>query len=193
MKYLICLGMSLALAQAASAQDRDGAYMGFSAGSFSYEEEDDEFGTIIDDTTSAFRIVGGYRFNDNFAVEGGWGRTGDLEESFTEFLPPFGNVTLTLTGDYEVLTVRALGFLPFEKVSLVGGGGYYDAEANVSASVVGLGTAVEVSDEGSEDGLTLVGGLEFNLQRIDIRGELEWFDIDDAEAWDVSIGVLYHF
>ena len=47
---------------------------------------------------SAYRIIGGYRFNDNFALEGGWGKTGDLEESFTEVIPPFGTVTLNLSG-----------------------------------------------------------------------------------------------
>jgi OOP family OmpA-OmpF porin len=192
MKYLICLGLSLGLANAAAAQDRSGAYMGASVGSFSYEEEDEFIGTIIDDSATAYRIMGGYRLNDNFAVEGGWGETGDLEGGFTELIPPFGTITLNIVGNYEILTVRALGFLPFERVSLLGGVGYYDADLDATVSVTGLVGPVDAS--GSDDGATLVGGIEFNLERVDIRAELEWFDVDSgSEAWDASVGVLFHF
>lgn len=189
MKYLICLGMSLVFAQAAIAQDREGGYIGVAAGSFSYEEEE-----FIDDSASLFRVVGGFRFNENFGLEGSWGETGDLGESFSEVVPPFGTVTLDVNGDYEVLTVRALGFIPFDKVSLLGGVGYYDAEASVSATAsLGGSPPVTVSDSGSESGATLVAGFELNLQRIDIRGELEWFDLDDADASDFTVGVIFHF
>ena len=192
MKYLICLGLSLAVVQGAAAQERGGAYIGFSLGSFSYEEEDPDLGvTIVDDSATAYRILGGYRFSENFAVEGGWGKTGDLEETFTEFIPGFGNLTLNMSGDYEVLTVRALGIVPFENISLIGGVGYYDADLNATISVTGLGS---FAAEGSDDGATLVGGIEFNLERIDIRAELEWFDTESSvDASDISVGVLFHF
>lgn len=89
--------------------------------------------------------------------------------------------------------MKALGFIPFEKVSLLGGVGYFDAEANISASATGFGGAGQASDQASEDGAMLVGGLEFNLERVDIRAELEWFDVDDAEASGINVGVLFHF
>lgn len=192
MKYLICLGLSFAVVQGAAAQERGGAYIGFSLGSFSYEEEDPDLGvTIVDDSATAYRILGGYRFSENFAVEGGWGKTGDLEETFTEFIPGFGNLTLNMSGDYEVLTVRAVGIVPFENISLIGGVGYYDADLNATISVTGLGS---FAAEGSDDGATLVGGIEFNLERIDIRAELEWFDTESSvDASDISVGVLFHF
>ena len=189
MKYLICLGMSLAFAQAAAAQERGGAYMGFSVGSFSYSEDED----ILDDSASAYGIMGGYRFNDNFALEGGWQKTGDLEETLSEVIPPFGTVTLNLAADFEVLTVKALGFIPFEKVSLLGGVGYFDADATISATATVLGGAGQASDEGSEDGAMLVAGIELNLERIDIRAELDWFDVDEAEASSINVGVLFNF
>ena len=190
MKYLIWLGLSLGFVHAAAAQDRAGPYMGFSVGSFSYEEEDEDFGSLIDDTTSAYRLMGGYRFNDNFALEGGWGKTGDIEESFSEFVPGFGNVTFDVGAEFDVLTVRALGFIPFERVSLLGGVGYYDSDIEVTVSVAGVGSG---SEGASDDGATLIGGFEFNLERVDIRTELEWFDVDDGESWDVSVGVLFSF
>ena len=132
--YLLCLALSLAFAQAAAAQDRSGGYMGFSVGSFSFAEDED----LLDDSATAYRVMGGYRFNDHFAVEGGWEKTGDVEESFSEVIPPFGTVTLNIGADFEILTVKALGFIPFEKVSLLGGVGYFDADANISASATAL-------------------------------------------------------
>ena len=190
MKYLICLGLSLAFVQAAAAQDRSGPYMGVSVGSFSYEEDVDELGLAIDDSTSTYRLLGGYRFSESFALEGGWGRTGDIKESFSEPFPPFGTITFDVAAEFEVLTVRGLGFIPFEKVSLLGGIGYYDADIDVTVSVPGFGSETEGA---SEDGATLIGGLEFNLERFDIRTELEWFDVDNGDAWDVSVGVLFSF
>jgi hypothetical protein len=190
MKYLICLGLSLGFIQAAAAQDRSGPYMGFSVGSFSYEEDADAFGELIDDSTSTYRLMGGYRFSDNFALEGGWGKTGDIEETFTEDFPPFGTISFDAAAEFEVLTVRALGFLPFERVSLLGGVGYYDADIEITVNVAGLGSG---SEGASDDGATLVGGFELNLERVDIRTELEWFDVDGGESWDVSVGVLFGF
>lgn len=190
MKHLICLGLSLAFVQAANAQDRSGPYMGVSVGSFSYEEDVDELGLGIDDSTNTYRLMGGYRFSESFALEGGWGRTGDIKESFSEPFPPFGILTFDIGAEFEVLTVRGLGFIPFERVSLLGGIGYYDADIDVTVSVPGFGSETEGT---SEDGATLIGGLEFNLERVDIRAELEWFDVDDAEASGINVGVLFHF
>src|SRR5688572_31890784 len=135
MKHLICLGLALVFVQPAAAQDRAGPYMGFSVGSFSFEEEDEELGIAIDDSTNMYRLTGGYRFSERFALEGGWGKTGDIEESFTEVVPPFGTITFDVGAEYEVLTVRALGFIPFERTSLLGGVGYYDADIEVTVTV----------------------------------------------------------
>jgi OOP family OmpA-OmpF porin len=192
MKHFIYLGMSLAFVHAAAAQEENrGAYMGFSVGSFSYEEEDEELGLAIDDTSTGYRLMGGYRFSDNFAVEGGWGKTGDIQDSYTQSIPPFGDFTLDISGEYEVMTVRALGIIPFEKVSLLGGVGFYDADLDLTVGISGFGDA---SATDSDSGATLVGGFEFNLERVDIRTELEWFDVDDgAEAFDLSVGVLFNF
>ena len=95
--------------------------------------------------------------------------------------------------DFEILTVKALGFIPFEKVSLLGGVGYFDADANIWASGTALGISQQASDQSSDVGAMLVGGLEFNLERVDIRAELEWFDVEDAEASGINVGVLFHF
>ncbi len=184
---ILCLGL-----QTANAQSMSGGYVGFALGAMDYEEVDEDLGETLHDTSTAYRFLGGYRFSDNFAVEGGWARTSGLEESIVESIPFFGLLTLDVDAELEVLTVRALGIIPFSKVSLFGGAGYFDAEANVSVSVSGFGNAGE--GEASDSGITLSGGIQFDLKRVSIRGEYEWFDTrDEIDASGVGIGVLFRF
>jgi outer membrane protein with beta-barrel domain len=193
MQHALALILCLGLAQTANAQGMSGGYIGFALGVVDYEEADEDLGETLSDTSSAYRVLGGYRFSDNFAVEGGWSRTSNLEESIVESIPFFGTLTLDVDAELEVLTVRALGFIPFSKVSLFGGAGYYDAEANVSVSVAGFGNA-EGEGEASDSGATLSGGIQFDLKRVSIRGEYEWFDTsDEIDASGVGIGVLFRF
>lgn len=175
---------ALFASSAAVAQDAsEGAYLGVSVGSFDYEETVEAFDVEFSDSTTAYRIFGGYRFNDNFALEAGWGATGDLEEAYSD-----GVDTAIIRGDYEVLTLRGLAIAPFESVSLYGGVGYYDATLDASATVVGIG---QMRFEGDDSGATLVGGLQFDFEKVSIRGEYEWFDTDsNVDAWDISIGLL---
>ena len=189
---LFVAALSLGLTQLSHAQEMSGAYMGFALGSLDYEEVDADLGIALSDTTSAYRLIGGYRFTDNFAVEAGWGATSDIEDSFSEVVPGFGTITVNVKADYEVLTVRALGIVPLTSLSLFGGVGYYDSELNASVSVTGFGAVGEA--EGSDSGATLVGGLQYDLDRVSVRGEYEWFDTDsNVEVWDLSVGVLFRF
>lgn len=178
----VVLGMSSqALAQEGGGE---GAYLGASLGKFDYEETVDAFGVEFSDSATAYRIFGGYRFNENFALEAGWGATGDLEETYTD-----GFDTAVIRGDYEVLTVRALAIAPFDSVSLYGGVGYYDATLDGSVSIIGF---LQESFEGDDSGATLVGGLQFDLDKVSIRAEYEWFDTDSSvDAWDISVGLLF--
>jgi hypothetical protein len=189
MKRLIWLTMAIGFAQAAAAQEENrGPYLGLSLGSFNYEQDNGALGIFVDDSTSAYRIIGGYRVSDHFAVEAGWGETGDLEDN-----TPFSNLTVDIQGEYEVLTVRALGIVPLGKrVSLYGGLGFYDAEFDATITVNNLLGPYVVEDRA--EGATLVGGIEFNVERMHIRTEIEKFDSDEgSDAWDISIGVLFKF
>lgn len=77
-------------------------------------------------------------------------------------------------------------------MSLFGGAGYYDAEANVSVSVSVFGNGGE--GQASDSGVTLAGGIQFDLKRVSIRGEYEWFDSgDEIDASGIGIGVLFRF
>jgi opacity protein-like surface antigen len=175
-------------AVAAHAQGDSGPYIGVAAGSFSYQEADAQLGLFIDDTTTTYRVIGGYQVNESLAIEGAIGKTGDIKESF----PLISSGSLDLTAEYELVTVRALGLVPVGRVDLFGGIGYFDATVNVAASATGFGLLGEAEEDDS--GATLLGGVHFYLDNVTIRGEYEWFDTDgDLEVWDITIGVLFRF
>jgi hypothetical protein len=200
MKHLMSLGLAFAFGQAATAQDRGDTYLGASVGSFSFEE-DEELGLTIDDTTSSYHVIGGYRLSDHFALEGGLVRTEHIKENRTASFVPPGTLN-TVKAEFRLLTVRALGVIPFERTSLLGGVGYHEANIQYRASVQApgqLGHSFE--GETSHNGATVMGGFEVNLKRVDIRTQLEWFDfdgehelgVDDGDAWDFSVGVLFRW
>lgn len=191
MRRLATIAASCLLASTAYAQDDlEGPYFGVSMGYVDYQEVDNDFGTFIDDTTTAYRLIGGYQLNESLAIEAGWGRTSDIKESFQLFPP--GSGSLDIKAEYEVLTVRALGLVPLDQIDLYGGIGYYDATITADAIVTGIGSLGEVEDDNS--GVTLIGGVHFFLDKFTIRGEYEWFDTDsNVETWDISVGILFRF
>ncbi len=191
MHKLTAIVASCLLASAAYAQDDlEGPYFGVALGYFDYQEADDDFGTFIDDTTTAYRLIGGYQLNENLAIEGGFGRTGDIKESFQLFPP--GSGSFDVKAEYEIVTVRALGLVPLDQIDLYGGIGYYDATITTDATVTGVGSLGEIEDDDS--GVTLLGGVHFYLDKFTIRGEYEWFDTDsNVEAWDINVGILFRF
>ncbi len=191
MHKLTAIVASCLLAGTAYAQDDlEGPYFGVALGYFDYQEADDDFGTFIDDTTTAYRLIGGYQLNENLAIEGGFGRTGDIKESFQLFPP--GSGSFDVKAEYEIVTVRALGLVPLDQIDLYGGIGYYDATITADATVTGVGSLGEIEDDDS--GVTLLGGVHFYLDKFTIRGEYEWFDTDsNVEAWDINVGILFRF
>lgn len=191
MKYLLAVVCAIT-SVSSYAQESSGAYMGFGVGSFDYAESDAASGISLSDNASAYRLFGGYRFSENFSVEGGWGATGDLKDTVTATLPGFGTMSFDTAADFEVLTVRALGRLPFDNVALFGGVGYYDSEVDVSVSVQGIGEVG--SGSGSDSGATIIGGLEFAVSRVNLRAEYEWFDTDSSvDASMLGLGLFFNF
>jgi hypothetical protein len=189
MKHMALLVASLTLAHFADAHER-GGYIGVSVGAFDYQEVDDELGLTIADSASMYRITGGFRFSDNFAVEGGWALTGDLAEVSSELVPGLGTVTVDVIAEFRFVTLRALWILPLEKISLLGGVGYYHAAIDGSGSLRETGSVVDI-DKGGR-GVTVGGGIQGDLERLSVRGELEWLDADsDVRAWSATIGVLF--
>lgn len=181
-----CLAAGVAHAQ----DDLVGPYFGVSLGYFDYEEIDEENGFFLDDTTTSYRLIGGYHLNENLAIEATLGKTSDLKQSFNLFPP--GSGTFDVRADLEVVTIRALGLVPLDQIDLFGGIGYYDATITASANATGIGSLGEFKDDDS--GLLILGGVNWYLRKFTIRGEYEWFDTDsDTDASNLSVGILFRF
>ena len=114
--------LALVVAPAADAQDGS-AYYGIAFGDFDYDEGDGG----ITDKASSWRLMINYQFMEYLAVEGGYGQTGTLHETFTD--PPFPD--LNVSADFQILTVRLLGVLPLDNFKLLGGLGYSDMKFDV--------------------------------------------------------------
>lgn len=198
MRYIsgivLCLGLA-GLAGTAEAQYLTGGpYLGVSVGSFSYREDGENLGIRVSDSTSAYRVLGGYQFRGVYALEASWGRSGTFDEELHGFSPSIGNVSLEVAGEYEVATLRFVALAPFSNINMFGGIGYFDAKADLSQRLV---TPTEVqtwSGEDSDDGLTAIGGIQFDMRRLSIRGEYEWFDTDDGvDTQSLNVAVIFRF
>ncbi len=171
---LICAaGMNFSAAIATA----DG-YIGASVGSASV---DDPQGGV-DDSDTGFKLFGGYRFNENWAVEGFYADFGAPEDDF------LGIVSTEITG-YGAQIVGA--FPVSDQVELFGKFGFISWDEDFS--VLGI---VANSDDGED--LTYGIGVTFNVnEQVSIRGEWEFYDIADS-AGDIdvdllSVGIEYKF
>ncbi|HEY8519325.1 MAG TPA: outer membrane beta-barrel protein [Gammaproteobacteria bacterium] len=183
----------LGLAQLAHAQGEGGGYIGAGFGTFDYEEE---VGTrVVSDSTPAYQIIGGYRFNDYFAVEANIGRTGDLEDDFEATIPGLGTLGLEVDLTYDIYAAKIIGSLPLDRFKLFAGVGYYSADASGTVSVSGFGEVdfFDAHERGSTATLGVQYDFGLDLRNFSIRGEYQWYDFDEADASAVNIGMVYRF
>lgn len=182
---------------AAQAQDAAGSYVGLSYGNLDYEEYDEEFDEeLFSETGEQLRLFGGYRFGDHFALEAGWGKTTGLDDSFSGNLPGLGDVVESLDAEIETLTIRAVGIIPFDHLSLFGAAGYYDASVSGSYSYSDdFFSEAFTLDHLDDSGLTVAAGMQFDFDSgLSLRGEAEWFDTpSDITAYAINLGVLFYF
>jgi len=198
---LICLCAS------ASAQDRVGGYIGGELGIFDYKEDLSDIapGTTFNETSSALKLFGGYRFGDHLGVEADWRKIDDLEMSQSIFIPDIGTLTAAVGVKVDAITIRVLGYAPFSWGSVVYGGGYfnYDADAYVRARMQGGGPLpgpapgpnpdYELRDSNSDSGGTAILGLQWELDSVNIRINYEWFNFEDADVQQIGVGIAYRF
>jgi OmpA-OmpF porin, OOP family len=188
MKYAMPVAVVLLCVSSAHAQEWDGsgAYTGASLSQLRYKERDGDFS--ISDTASAYRLLGGYRFNQHFAMEGSWGSSSGIKQSYDD---SFLGTPFDLKGKFETYTLRAVGMLPLRSVGLFGGVGYYDSDTKWTASAPGLGSE---SFKIGDDGATLIGGMQFDMNRFRLRLEYEWFDTDsNIDASTLGFGMMFRF
>lgn len=156
-----------------------GGYIGASLGSASV---DDPAG-LVDDSDTGVKLFGGFRLNNNFAVEAFYADFGD-PETFS-----FGSLSSEeITG----FGVQIVGIAPLSnQVELFGKLGLisWDEDYKIDGSVT-------FSDSGTD--LTYGFGATFHVNdMVSIRGEWEFYDVEDSfgdiDVDLLSIGVQVNF
>lgn len=141
MKKNILIALIAAAAIAPVAAQAQSSYAGVDIGRSTQKVTVDNVGSVTDHAT-AFKLYGGYQFNDNVGIEGGYADLGKVEMT--------GGAT-TVTGTPRSLYVAATGTMPLaERFALTGKIGA--ARTRTTVTVTGLG-------EDKENKTTLLLGV----------------------------------
>jgi hypothetical protein len=187
--YRVLIGALVLVSVNASAQLDSGYYLGAAVGQMDYT--DSGFSQSIDDSTDIFRLYGGFRFDDTWAMEAHYGQSGDLAwfESIT--VPGSGSFTADVTSDWRILQVRGIGHFR----AFYGGIGYWDADVDLRAVVTDPDnntTDVAISD--SDEGYAVIVGGEWEFRDWAIRAEYEYFNTNSGvDLSTLSFGGHFKF
>jgi OmpA-OmpF porin, OOP family len=177
------LASTMAFAVPAFAQDA-GFYIGLSFGQSSVDL-DCTGASSCDDTDTAMKFIGGYRFNRNLGVEIGYTDLG--EATITDPIS-------TATFETSVMEIVGVGSLPIaEKFSVFGKIGIYRGDVDASDPV--FGSASE-----SNTGLTFGIGVQWDFTKnLGLRGEWQRYadvggdSVGESDVDVMSIGVIWRF
>jgi hypothetical protein len=188
MKHLLLALLVLAVAPTVEAQ-YESAYYGLSLGEFDYEAAGGLGGA---DTTSSYRLMVGYQFMEHLTVEGGWGQTGDIEDTVTVFNGIGPPVVADFHSEFEILTIRLLGVLPFDNgLSLLGGLGYADSEETITlVNQSDPGDRIEIEISGNDP--TYYVAAQYDWDRVAVRLGYEKYDFEgDLDVAETSVTFFY--
>lgn len=151
-----------------------------------------------DERDTGYKIFGAYKFNKNFALEGGYFDLGKFGFTATTATPGPG----TLNGNIKIsgLNLDAVGILPInEKFSVFGRVGLNHAESKDSFSGTGVVAVLNPNPSKRDTNYKLGLGLQYNFtESLGMRAEAERYRIDDAignkgDIDLVSVGLVYRF
>ncbi len=174
------LGLAM-LAPAIAAAD-SGFYLGGSVGSASVDADLGVELPILpefDETDTGYKLFAGYNWQLSalaLGIEGAYNNFGNPSTNFG-IIP----IAIEPTG-YSVFGVAALGLGPidlFAKAGVLA----WDADAIIDGEVS--------TEDGSDPGYGV--GLRFNIGSLQIRGEYEVFDVDEADLSMLSVGLAFQF
>jgi len=152
---------------------------------------------VNDERNTAFKLLGGYQFNKNFAVEGGYFNLGQFGYAATTAPAGTLNGTIKLQG----LNLDLVGLWPMsEKFSALGRVGMNYAQAKDNFTSTGA-VATPTTPNPSKNALNYKAGLGLQYDfshAVAMRVEAERYRIDDAvgRKGDVnlySLGLIYRF
>lgn len=159
----------------------NGIYLGGSLGQGGVQFEDalDEFDLEYDASSTAFKLIAGWRFLDWLAVEANYVDLGSGDDTVEG---------TRIETDVSGVTGSVVAFLPVGPVDLFARGGVILWDAEVEADDFDL--------SGSEDGTDFTWGVgaQFRVWSLSLRAEYERFEIEDADTVDlISVGVTWTF
>lgn len=213
MKFIKASGMFGLMALAAATTsvvnaDDAGWYMGGNIGQSTADIDNERitdnllnggFSDIMienDDRDTGYKLFGGYQFNRNFAVEGGYFDLGEFSYNATTM--PAG----TLDGQMKLrgFNLDLMGFIPFsEKFSAFGRVGANYAEAKDRFSGTGSVNVLSPRADERDTNLKVGAGLQYAFtDALAMRLETERYRINDAVSNKgdvdlVSVGLVYRF
>jgi len=171
-------------------------YIGFSAGQADVDESIAIPGLLdpggrVDGRDGAFKLFGGYQFNQNFALEAAFVDLGDVSYSgnFTDSTgtDPVRGGRIQNSG----LNLSAVGVVPLgERFVLFGKVGmflWYSEATDVTG-----GTFFYSEEDGSDLSLGLGASMALG-PRVSLRAEWERFDISNIDVDLVTLGVAFRF
>lgn len=202
------MALALIVSPMAAADDTNGWYVGGNAGrSFATIDDDRIRARLLgagaasvaiedDDRSTAYKAFGGYQFNRNFAVEGGYFDLGSFGYRATTV--PAG----TLTGEAKIrgLNLDLVGILPLsEKFSAFGRVGLTHAKTTDRFRGTGVLSTSNSNPSTTDTNYKFGAGLQYAVtDNFALRAEIERYRVNDAvgNKGDVdlaSIGLVYRF
>jgi OOP family OmpA-OmpF porin len=166
-----------------------GGYVGGSFGQSHYDLDDASLtATSRDDKDNAWKLYGGYEFNQNWGVEVGYANFGELRNVY--------NVTgtnVTLTAKAHSVYFAGTGTLPLnDQFSVFGKLGL----AANHTSATGAAGRFSISDNGNKTSAMIGVGAAYNVTKnVAVTLEYENFGkvAEDAKAQMWSLGARYKF
>ncbi len=172
---LALVAVAAAWASSPASAAPPGPYVGAGVGLYTLDIDDVNY----DDSAALFRGFGGYRINDNWAIEADYQRFSEAEDDL---------LGTDVELDFEAWGVSVRPILPIgDLIDLYArvGWTWYDAEANVN----GFG-----SIDGSDDDFTWGGGIDFHLgDLLTLRGDVSRIEIEDTDLNLISAAILLRF
>lgn len=139
--------------------------------------EDSEQSLSFQDRPVGWKLHAGYEFYDYFALEGSYFDSGEGEDTVLD-----ENVKAEFSGYVMSLVLQTVMTTPnlFTKL------GYYNGDQEVSVQ----GGSLKDDVDGFAAG---IGFRHEVIERLSIRGEVDWFESDLDSFWSLGIGVQYSF
>ena len=186
---VLSVASAMLVAAPAFAQDQ-GWYAGLHLGQAKAKDACDGVsgaGISCDDNDTMFRILGGYQFNKNLAVELGYNDMGEVSASG-------GGITANIESKiWELVAVGSWPFTP--QFSAYGKLGMYRGETDFSTNAPGVGNESE-----SNTDLTYGIGVRWDFTKnLGVRAEYQIYkdlgggNIGESDVDAMSVGVIWKF